>query len=64
MKFKIMDSRISVIKNGYEVAEITSDGFHVTQYNPTFSYSEMKQIVRKMKEENMPDGRDANHDNN
>jgi hypothetical protein len=62
MKFKSMDSKIVVIKDGYEVAEITGDGFHVTQYNPTFSYSEMKQVIQKMKQENLPEAWEGNHD--
>ena len=56
MKFRNIDSKIVVVKDGYEVAEITSDGFHVTQYNPTFSCKEMKQITQKMKQENLSDG--------
>jgi len=56
MKFRNLDYKVVVIKDGYDVAEITSDGFHVTQYNPTFDYNEMKQITKKMKQESLPDG--------
>lgn len=56
MKFRNLDSKVVVVKDGYDVAEITSDGFHVTQYNPTFSYKEMKQIAQKMKQEHLHDG--------
>lgn len=50
MKFKITDDRVLVIKDGFEVAEINSDGFHVIQHNPTFNSVELIRILRKVEE--------------